>query len=161
MANKAVLFLVVGILIGAAIGAAAGFVLTNNSKDTTYWYYIDYSDPAVDNQWISAKSDNAFDGFTKALDDNKIEYVLSGTMITSINGVEPDYFADGKSWGSWLWTIESNNPSLWAWQPTAGLDLTIGSVFYIGVTAFDPVTYAPTLKPDNLTAWKTGGPFAK
>jgi len=168
MANNAVLFLVVGLLVGVAAGAAVGYFMWNSSDDdeTTYWYYIDYADYAtstVKNGWISAESDTVVHGLFKALDANKIEYAISESgWITSINGVEPTWDAtSSESWGSWIWTVDKYTPQT-AWEKCNGLDVTIGNTFYIVVTSYNPTTYEMLdgQDPDSKSAWKNGGPFA-
>jgi hypothetical protein len=166
--NNAIVFLVVGILVGAAAGAAIGYLMWNGSgnndaaQETTYWYYIDYGNyesSDAQNGWISAKSDNVVNGLIKALGETKNVIDNESGFITSINGVEPIWTETGENWGSWLWTSNSNNISFGKWAEGPGLDITQGIFFYIGVASWDPVTYALVTDPNAESAWKTGGPF--
>ncbi|MCL2295658.1 MAG: hypothetical protein FWC29_01070 [Methanomassiliicoccaceae archaeon] len=160
--NNAILFLVVGILVGAAVGIAAGYVIGNSSSNETYWYYIDYGDyatSATENGWISAESDTVINGLFKALDKKGVEYEITDTgWITSINGVYPVWDAStSDSWGSWIWTINGYT-AYGAWAKNSGFDVTLGTIFFIGVTGYDK-DYNPTLDPNDEAGWKTGGPF--
>jgi hypothetical protein len=168
--NRAILFLVVGLIVGIIVGVAVGYAAFNNNSDneeteTTYWYYIDYGDYATsstENGWISAESDTVLNGLFEALHDNGIDYAISDTgWITSINGIAPVWDANhSDSWASWVWTANSDNTSLEGWASTTGLDVTLGTTFYLAATTFDPDTYQVIMNPNDESGWQDGGPFA-
>lgn len=177
-----VVCLIVGILIGVGVGYAAWHNSNDNNstEETTYWYYIDYngnqnSAGTATNGWVSAQSDNAFDGLIAALQSNGLTSTTNmlstepGTYsfgnygmpawINSINGVNPDWATTETSWGSFILTVPANSDSASLyniWMQTAGLDVSIGNVFYIAITSF--VDNSPVL-PDTTDAM-SGGPFA-
>ena len=105
MDSKSTAFLAVALVIGLAIGAAAGFFLWgNNGGDDgkiEYWFYIDYGDKADEthtDEWISGKGTNALEALQSVatLDVN-------GTMVNGINGVAPDYATDGTYWTLYIY----------------------------------------------------------
>ena len=131
----------------------------NGAGYETYWYYIDFGGEPSDyeSKWISAKSYSVLTGLTAALDLAEIPYTISATgWISSIGGVgttgwgPSDYLTDsniefGTSWMSWFWS--STNMTSWsAWRETPGLDVTLGTIFYVGFT----MAY---YDEDNFTTW--------
>jgi len=185
LAVVGVVCLIVGILIGVGVGFAMWHNSSdnNNSTEETYWFYIDYngnqnSADSATSGWISAQSDNALDAFNQALQDSGLTSTTDTTStapsgsyslgnygdpswINSINGIYPDWSTTGESWGSFVLTVDANSDASALyniWMPTAGLGVSIGSVFYVTATTFDENTSLPVL-PDTTVAM-SGGPFA-
>lgn len=165
-----VVCLTLGILIGAGVGYAV-FSSSNSNSETTYWFYIDYgwhqnTTGTATNKWIFAKSDTVIDGLNKALNNSNIKNndVRSDGKIYSINGVEPTWTANNQEgWGCYLWTANNGDTELNGWQPTVGLDITKGNIFYLAVSLWDtsPINGKLTQRydPNMASDWKNGGPF--
>jgi hypothetical protein len=173
MDSKMITFLLAGILVGAGVGMAVGYLVFSEDNNQTYWFYIDFNGEVVDdfeNGWISAKASSPVKGLTKALAangmlDDFVPYV-SGVdsesgWISSVGGLAGDWVGDGTGWGSWLWTMTVADSSIYGcWAGTAGFDKTLGTIFYIGFTVFDDETFEPVLDPNfALSNWDTTGPF--
>ncbi|AIZ56120.1 hypothetical protein Mpt1_c02200 [Candidatus Methanoplasma termitum] len=161
--GKKLLIAIVAIVIIVIICIAAGIIVLNKDKDnknentTTYWYYINYSDDATSTgNWFTGTGNNASEALIHTLDASGIENSISGAWITSINGVEPSFDVDSKSWYTWVWDETGSEWTLG--EGELGLEEPGATIFYLGVTTIDaiPPTFTPNLISDSLV----GGPFA-
>ncbi|MCL2032692.1 MAG: hypothetical protein FWH45_00250 [Methanomassiliicoccaceae archaeon] len=168
MAKKTVAFPAVIVAV-FVICAATGYIVWSNDRNSTssvneYWFYVDYGGEAP-NGWISAKSDNAYRGFIKALDENEIKCDFDedhDKFIISINGVRPDTAA-GKSWYVWEWTKVGGSNAEWR-DKNRILEHSTETIFYLGVTGFvfieHEIKFVVLLDPNVQSGWQNGGPFA-
>lgn len=169
--KKLMTYVVVAVLAGALVGVGIGYAAFNNGGETqeTYWYYLDYGtkvDSTHVNKWISADAKDVISGMKAALDKAGIAYVISDSgWITTINGISGSS-ATNTSWTNWFWDkteYKSTGVSVAYpnWIQTPGMNVTVGSAFYLGFTAYDPVTYAYLMDPNSsVTGWGNTGPFA-
>ena len=143
MEQKSIVFIVVALVVGAALGAGIGWMLFGDSEDveqTTWWLYIDYGDEADSshkNGWYSAKATD----MKEAAEKIGVSFADSG-FIDSVNGVVTD---SGETWSTWLYN---------------GMYSTVAMIL---LCDYDPVTYAPVVNPntdEGYTAWMGTGPLA-
>ncbi len=165
MDSKIIAFLLVGVLVGAGIGAAAGYLIWEGDEDDneTYWFFFDFGDEADEtnvNQWVKVEAADVVSGLKKAADsiydDNEIE---DTGWIVSINGVENDSSVY-VSWANWFFDQAADYNTWGTWYATPGLDVTAGNVFYIGFSGYDSVTWENDMDPNYTTGWDNLGPFA-
>ncbi len=97
MENKvttyAVVALVVGILLGVAVGYAAFHKEVkddNNNDDTneTYWFYIYFGDDAVNTKWYSGTGPDSSEAFDAAMEKAGLDYTIKNGYLSEIAGVE-------------------------------------------------------------------------
>jgi hypothetical protein len=93
--QNVLLFAVVGLLAGAAIGTGIGYFAFGDSSEQTeqqtYWYFIDYGAKADDghkNGWISGSGSNSYDAFKDAAAKAGIPVEINDNFVNSINGIE-------------------------------------------------------------------------
>lgn len=157
-------FLIVGILIGTAVGFAL-FHTDNAEKNETYWFYIDYGtnvDDTHKNGWYSAKATNNTDAFKSAMKTGKVDFELGENgFINHIMGLS--WVQSTKTgWGIWAWDskeyVNSEYSQDW-FRPGVAMGNSVGNAFYLGYFQHDD-TYMPVSSPyNNVTAWSTSGPF--
>jgi len=165
MEQKSIVFIVVALVVGAALGAGIGMMLSGDSEDaeqTTWWVYIDYGDKADSSHktgWYSAKAVD----INEAVE--KIGITLSDYgFVEDVNGVVADM---GETWSTWLYNgtySPTYNPE------TSGMitsNLGLGSMYstvaMILLCDYDPETYVPVVNPntdEGYTAWMGTGPLA-
>lgn len=163
MDTKTITLLVVGVLLGAGIGAAAGYFLWEEDTDDTYWYFFDFGDETSEenvNKWVKVKAGDVISGLIKAADSTYSDNDISETgWIASINGVTNDSSVS-LSWANWFLDQAADYNNYGKWYATPGLNVTAGNVFYIGFFGYD-TNLEPTKDPgDRITEWKETGPFA-
>ena len=99
--SKLIVFAVVGVLVGAAIGVGIGFAAFNKNTDNdeTYYFYAYFGDDDVKTGWYSVKASNANDAIEKAFKDKE------GFAFAWSNYGYPN-LSDGPSWAtySYEWT---------------------------------------------------------
>jgi len=159
--GNTIVFLVVGLVVGAAAGFGIGYFLYNEEDPaTTYWFYIDHNggDGDNDDMWISSTGDSPLDAMIKAFEKNEIDHdVGDDGWISSLDGLNSD---SSLSWMSFLWT-KSNFDTQWPqWATTPGFNVTIGEVFYLVLTAWNFTTNEPVSSPSLTDKWMGEGPFA-
>lgn len=161
----AVAFLLVGLVIGVAVGYGV-FHTDSAEKNETYWFYIDYgmkADATHVNGWYSGEATNTVDAFKKSFDKAKIAYELGdGGWVKILNGITSE---NSNGWHIWSWdsvkfnSIGTKIYSSW-FAPNVAMGDSVGNVFYLGFFNYDPVTNKPVAGPyDNLAGWSTSGPF--
>jgi hypothetical protein len=166
MDSKMIAFILVGVLVGAGIGAAAGYLIWDDDADDyeTYWYYFDFGDEADEtnvNQWVKVEAADVVSGLQKAADsvytDNDIE---DTGWINSLNGVSND-FSISLSWANWFLNQATGYNGHGLWYGTPGMNVTAGNVFYIGFYEYDSLTFEPIVDPNyDMSDWRDEGPFA-
>ena len=164
MDTKTITLLVVGVLLGAGIGVAAGYFLWEGDTDETYWYFFDFGDETNEenvNKWVKVEASDIISGLIKAADSAYSENDINETgWITSINGVSNDS-NENLSWANWFLDQTADYNAYANWYATPGLDVTAGNVFYIGFFEYETVYYTPLTSPnDRVDEWKETGPFA-
>jgi len=96
--NKVVVFAVVALVIGAAIGVGIGFIAFNknsNNTDETYYFYLNFGDNDVKTKWYSATGSNV---------DNALEKAMKDANITVNWGTLGYPSFDSNSWGQYCYT---------------------------------------------------------
>jgi len=164
--DKAIVFLLAGVLVGAGVGIGAGYMLwnDNSSEPPTYWFFIDFNGEGgeglgiLDTVWVASKGSNPADALGNALGSNvDLSEDDWGIGVSAIGGL---YFAmpggDYQYWVQWYWTGDS-----WA-ENENYLDGAAGTIFYLGYAIMSSATFEPDLDPNAATnGWDTTGPFAK
>lgn len=180
--NKMYVFLVIGIVVGAAVGIGAGYMMFNDSDCSSaeeYNFYICYGATDADNGWYSASGDNATEAFDKAMDKAGIEYVANSGYISSIDGVGtmwstiqytysmyteaaeaasilyPNYSGYGGFISSNGWVM-SNGFNIDGYDGLKFCEFESNTYF---LSVYDDVTYAFET-PVSYTGWMDEGPFA-
>jgi len=168
--SKMMVYAVAALVVGAAVGVGIGYIAFHGgsgSDSETYWFYLDFGGhegEGVEDQWVEVSSNSPLSALRAALDKTGMGYNMSGTgWIVDIGGVGED---ENMSWGSWFWNTTVYDAS-WTstlypnWIDSSGFDITVGNVFYLGYTEYDPVSYEYLLDPNaDLSVWSTTGPFA-
>ena len=165
MEQKSIVFIVVALVVGAALGAGIGWMLFGDSEDveqTTWWLYIDYGDEADSshkNGWYSAKATD----MKEAAEKIGVSFADNG-FIDSVNGVVTD---SGETWSTWLYNGMYSpiyNPETSGMiSSNLGLGGMYSTVSMILLCDYDPVTYVPVVNPntdEGYTAWMGTGPLA-
>ena len=175
--SKIIAFAVAALVIGAAAGIGAGFVIfkDKSNDDQTYYFYIDFGDNDTKTGWYSAKAGNADDALAKAVDGKE---GITLTYSTGSSGGYPNLDTEHKYWYSqwYIWddfskaaadkSLDDMSPGYNGWmdmnihlEKEKKLDTVSGTVFYFA--PYDNSTWA---HPDvgTSTLWKTaeGTPFA-
>lgn len=184
--NKLIVFAVVALVVGAAIGAGVGFAMWGNqsqSSDGQYNFYLYFGADNDNNGWYSASASNTNDAFDKAMKNAGFEYTKSSIgYIQSINGED----GSGSGWylcqyvysgyseeaaeGSVLYPVESYGTLSYSngWKSMSGY----GSGADLKLSQFGSMTYffspyasdwsaASPVSTIETADWDTTGPFAK
>lgn len=101
MDTKTIAFILVGVLVGAAVGVGAGYLIWNDSSDgeETYSFYLYFgTDDDSRNGWYSADATNTNDAFSKVMSNAGFAWEKSSYgYLSLIDGV-------GVNGGWSLWT---------------------------------------------------------
>jgi len=163
--DKAIIFLLAGVLVGAGVGIGVGYFVFSDSGDSdqTYYFYIDYGPEASSenvNGWISAKGADQQSAMEKALSNNNIPYELnSWGYLDTISGVGDASMVFW--WMNWVWEQGEADTAYYAWVQSSGWD-SVGTIFYY-VFSEPTASFAPGIDPNfDTSVWKTaaGSPFA-
>jgi len=156
-----IVFLVVGILVGAGVGIGVGYVMFDSddaAAEETYWFYVDYGDKTDAthvNGWYSGTGtslNSAIDGALASLDFKRNSYDMAG----EINGIGGDV---GYSWMSWVWMLTTyENDFDGCWVGDKGVTVSIGNAMYLGYSVYDAF-WNPVLDPYDDESWDQDGPF--
>lgn len=184
MDSKSTAFLAVALVIGLAIGAAAGFFLWGNNGDTgnddeTYWFYLNFGEGSEKNGWYSGTGADATEGFDSAMVKAGMSYEISGIgYIGTIDGqgeagwyiasyVLDQYDADAQN-GSIAYPVYSYGAmdfcngwmkfSGYDWESaTLKLSQSASTVFYMSIYNAD---WTVSFDPVTDNGWMNSGPFA-
>ena len=172
MEQKSIVFIVVALVVGAALGAGIGMMLSGDESngEETYWYYLYFADGDERNDWYKGTGSDATKAFDKAMDDAGFDWEKSTWgYISSIDEVN-----NGSGWAitQYLYTeftsaaasssISYDN----GWYSTSGFDDGTDDMklkqFEAKVYFMTPYleNYEDTPKvADVFSAWSTSGPF--
>ena len=155
--SKVILFAVVGIVIGAAIGVGVGYMCWHSDVgEQTYWFYIDYGTAADDshvNGWVSVKSTSAADAIKK-VPGAELKGEGSEMYLDGINGVVGNNTPPYVYWAVYI--VNGDYYSLTDFEKefsysNMGFGNAYSTVFYLA--------YGDGSIPTNAD-WKGTGPFA-
>ncbi len=177
MENKAMVYAVVALLVGAAVGVGIGYMMFNDSESEEYGYYLYFGENDTRNGWYVAEGIDAADAFDKAMNDAGMKYeVGSSGYVNTIDDTglywavaQYLYSATDKAAaeGSILSPVKDQYGSFSSsngWKNIAGygsaeenkLSQFESNYFFMSVYAEDWTFKTPI----DVTDWMTTGPFA-
>lgn len=187
MDSKSTAFLAVALVVGLAIGAAAGFFLWGNNGDTgnddeTYWFYLNFGEGSEKNGWYSGTGTSAAEGFDSAMVKAGMSYGINTNAQSYTAGYlqSVDDVDNGAGWSivGYLWnnyssqaqtdSIITSGGSYFSgsngWSLYSGFGT--GTDFKLGqsaLTVFFMAVYGTDYSvadPTTDTGWMNSGPFA-
>ncbi len=185
MDSKSTAFLAVALVVGLAIGAAAGFFLWGSNGDSgneneTYWFYINFGDGDERTAWYSGEGKSVSEGFDAAMVSAGMEYTLNYGYLQGIDGVNAswssfNYLYNGYTADAQAMSIGYPNYSAEStlfissngWSTFNGygsfmnmLEGSVSSVFYMSMyVELSPGVWGCP-NPVTDTGWMNSGPFA-
>jgi hypothetical protein len=180
--NKIITYAVVTLVVGVLIGTAVGYAVFHEDKNTddTYYYYLYFGDNSSDNDWYSGTGSDAGDAFSNAMDKAGFDWDISAYgYIGSINGV-----GDTSGWALYQYlysgytSAAADNSILYpvydsygtlsysnGWKALAGYDGSSDNFCLSEISSYAyffsvyPDTWIP-VTPVDSDGWMSSGPFS-
>ena len=174
MDSKMIAFILVGVLVGAGIGAAAGYLIWDEdvNNDETYSFYLHFGDGDEKNGWYSAYASSTNDAFGKAMDKAEFEWDYNSYgYISMIDEEEANWMTYAYLYAEttdeaaaasvlcsvndeWGYYSRSNG-----WTGTSGYDMEEGG---LKMSQFDATIYfiSTGATPVSAQTWMESGPFS-
>ena len=180
--DKKIMTVIAVVAVAVVVVAAAAVVLMgdkNKDNATEYDFYLYFADNDAKNGWYSAQGSDAGDAFQKAMKAANFEYTVSNWgYVQSIAGVDngsgwycaqylysktdADAAAGSISYATYNYGAMSYSNG---WKSTSGYD---SSAFTFKLGEFNSTIYFlipynsdySASGPDEISGWKTTGPFA-